>query len=144
MPKKLLSVLTFAFAGVLAACGGHNNVVTITFTPTPLPTATAATLEATYKATPLPGITINMYASSVDENATPNPSASATAAPQPLPTGPVLQSQVTATDGTAVFSGLTPGVTYCWAINYVNGTATLSAHNCTNQWGYGSTLIVGT
>lgn len=145
MPKKLLFVLTFAFAGVLAACGGHNNEVVITITPTPYPTGTSATLEATYKATPLPGVTINMYASTIDEsNTTPNPSASATPAPQAQPTGPILQSQVTAADGTATFSSLTPGVTYCWAFNYVNGSATLSAHNCTNAWGYGTTLYLGT
>ncbi len=144
MPKKLLFVLTFAFAGVLAACSAHDSVVAPVATPTPIPTATAATLKATYKATPLPGVTINMYASTVDESQTPNPSASATAAPQPQPTGPVLQSQVTAADGTAVFSSLTPGVTYCWTINYANGTATLIAHNCSNAWGYGATLVVGT
>lgn len=145
MPKKLLFVLTFAFAGVLAACGGHNNEVVITITPTPLPTATSATLVATYKATPLPGVTINMYASTIDESAaTPNPSASATPVPQAQPTGPILQSQVTAANGSAIFSSLTPGVTYCWAFSYTNGNATLNAKNCTNGWGYGTPLYLGT
>lgn len=141
MPKKLLFVLTFACAGVLTACGAHNEYTTVTVTPTPYPTATAATLEATYKATPLPGVTINMYASTVNFNSV---SPTATSTPEALPTGPVLQSQVTGSDGTAVFNSLVPGTSYCWTLNYTNGTATLSARTCTNNWGYGTTMYIGT
>ena len=147
MPKKLLIFMTLAVTALavsaLAACSKSGGVVAITFTPTPQPTASTASLLATYKSTPIPNVQINMYASSIDENATPNPSSSATPVPAPMPTGPLLQSQVTASNGTATFTGLNPIATYCWTFTYASGGATLNAHNCTNGWPYGQ-VYVGT
>jgi hypothetical protein len=146
MPKKLLIFMTLSVTALavsaLAACG-HGASFAVTFTPTPQPTASSASLLATYKATPIPNIQINMYASTIDENATPNPSSSATPVPAPSPTGPILQSQTTASDGTATFTGLNPLATYCWTLTYMTGGATLNARNCTNGWPYGQ-VVVGT
>ncbi len=128
------ALVLVALAGVVGCNKGStpNTVVT----PTPIPTASSATILASYKATPLPSLVVNMFNSTEPKQpSTPPPGATPT--PFPQPTGPPIGTGVTNANGEVTFNHLTPGITYCWTYAYKPKpppTITINANICTNGW----------
>ncbi len=130
--RLILSILVaIGLATTVPACNSANNFNAVTTpAPSPVPTGTTALVTATHNSGALNNQAVRLY------NGT--------------GTGPygcgttLLQTLTTNASGQVTFTGLTPGLVYCFTYSLVQGGVTYTAVVATNNWASTSGVLLQT